>query len=351
MEFLPLKHPSETYYVVNITNLLYCIDYERAEPNNWGGFDKWALIPKKIKGQHIFRAVSTQHSMGDFPIVSVEVFISDDLKQRIESIGLQGFFINPVWASDPEEEAEMFRASDVNPSFRVTDRSDFEQHIEKHFGNMTTKIESESNEVTDVDLYHIAPSQHVPFNTVTTLGNSYFKMMTPATLDSGYAEIVMHLPKEWEITKATIHDPEKGRPLRLMQEFGDRVMRSGYWLGQWFVYPNQSDDDLHNTYGAMLGGGDYEPSLAMQPYDKHTEFCGVMIVPPLPQCADVFKMTYLDDGEEKEVEWPIYFHTLLPLYREEIEHYFKHGGESLLDRLMKDGIEAAFDFNRENTCK
>src|SRR5699024_12043281 len=69
----------------------------------------------------------------------------DDLKQRIESSGLQGFFINLVWASDSEEEAEMFRASDVNPSFRVTDRSDFEQHIENHFGLSHERMRSEEH--------------------------------------------------------------------------------------------------------------------------------------------------------------------------------------------------------------
>lgn len=350
VEILPLKHTSESYYAINVINLIDCIDYENSESNKWERIVKWAFIEEKVKNQYIFRAVQTKHSLGDFPIISVETFISDELKQRIESSGLKGFSISPVWASDPKEKREMFRASDVNPNFRVTAKNDFEKHVEKHIGSIANTFVSESNEISDIDLYHIAPNDQVPFNTVTTFGNSHFKMMTPATLDSGYAEVMMHLPKDWNIPQL-VNDGVKGWPLHLLQEFENRIMRNGYWLGQWFVYPNQPTDDLHNTYGAMLGGGDYEPSYNMKPYSSSTDFCGVMVVPPLPQCKDVLRMTYLDEGKEVAGEWPIYSHTLLPLYREEIEHHFKHGLDSLLEKLMAKGIEAAFDLERNNTCK
>lgn len=49
-----LKHPSESYYAINVINVLDYIDYENAEPNDWGGFDKWTFIEEIIENQHIF---------------------------------------------------------------------------------------------------------------------------------------------------------------------------------------------------------------------------------------------------------------------------------------------------------
>ena len=54
VEILPLKHPSENYYAINVINVLDCIDYENAEPNDWGGFDNWAFIEEKIENQTYF---------------------------------------------------------------------------------------------------------------------------------------------------------------------------------------------------------------------------------------------------------------------------------------------------------
>ena len=94
-------------------------------------------------------------------------------------------------------------------------------------------------------------------------------------------------------------------------------------------FERQPTDDLRSTYGVMLSGGDFELLYNMKSYSFSTDFCGVMVVPPLPQCKDVLRMTYLDEGKEVAGEWPIYFHTLLPLYREEIEHQFKYGLDTL----------------------
>ena len=161
----------------------------------------------------------------------------------------------------------------------------------------------------------------------------------------------MHLPQNWEIAQNSLTDRIQGWPLNLLRKFGQNILNNGYWLGQWIVFPNQPEEDLRETYQATLEGVQPQSLLSIHPYDASTEFCGVMIVPPLPQCSEVFTMKYRDEGKVREGEWPVYFHTLLPLYREEIVHYFKEGRESLLQKLMVNGVEAAFDLNRPNVCK
>lgn len=349
VEILPVVYPPYNYCAINCINILDCIDYEQSVPDKYGGFDKYSFIEDAVRGQHVFKTVSKINPFGDFQIISVTTFVSDELKTRVEESGLKGFRFSPVWASDSSESKEIFR--EYNPSFRFTDTDDYKQHIEEHYGPIVKHYEGTTNSVSDVELYLTAPNPKVPFYTMTTLGNSYFRMMSPASVDSGYAEVVMHLPKGMDITQLSVDDPQYGWVVRLLRDFGNETMKKGFWLGQWLAFPNQPYDDLKNTYGHFLGGGNYDPSEHMEPYDESTTYCGVLIVPPLPQCAEVFKMPYRDNGKVIAKEWPVYFHTLLPLYKEEILYYYKEGRERFLQRLMQNGIKAAFDLNRENTCK
>ncbi|MDM5186266.1 suppressor of fused domain protein [Bacillus sp. DX4.1] len=348
VEILPLVHERYECYAINVMNVLECIDYENAEPNNFAGFDKFAFLSEKIKGEHIFRALNTKHKYGDFPIVSVQTFVSDEFKERIVDSELKGFDFDLVWTSDEENNEQPI---ENNPMIRPTSIEDFESHIQQHYGSITNHIEANTKMVTDVELYDVGPNETVDYHTLVTYRNSYFRMPAPSSVDSGYAELVMHLPKDWEISPTTLEHPKYGWPLRLFQNFGKDVMRNGYWLGQWLVFPNQSEEDLKQSYVAQLGESEWNPNAPIYPYSESTEFCGVMIVPPLPQCSDVFKMEFREDGKKIAGDWPIYFHTLLPLYKEEIICYFTEGRDVLLQKLMKNGVEAVFDLNRENMCK
>ncbi|PGZ98489.1 hypothetical protein COE51_11580 [Bacillus pseudomycoides] len=348
VEILPLVHEIYECYAINVMNVLECIDYENAEPNNFAGFNKFAFLSAKIKGEHIFRALNTKHKYGDFPIVSVQTFVSDEFKERVIDSELKGFDFELVWTSDEENNEQLI---ENNPTIRPTSIEDFESHIQQYYGPITNHIEANTKMVTDIELYDVGPNEIVNYHTLVTYRNSYFRMPAPSSVDSGYAELVMHLPKDWEVSTSTLEHPKYGWPLRLLQNFGKDVMRNGYWLGQWLVFPNQSEEDLKQSYVAQLGGAEWNPNAPIHPYSESTEFCGVMIVPPLPQCSDAFKMEFREDGKRIEGDWPIYFHTLLPLYKEEIICYFTEGHDVLLQKLMKNGVEAAFDFNRENTCK
>ncbi|AIK39163.1 suppressor of fused family protein [Bacillus pseudomycoides] len=110
-------------------------------------------------------------------------------------------------------------------------------------------------------------------------------MPTPSSVDSGYAELVMHLPKDWEVSTSALDSAKYGWPLRLLRQLGENVRRNGYGLGQW----HQSEGYLKQTYGVQLGEMKWDPNASIHPYDKETEFSGA------------FKIEFREDGKRIEV--------------------------------------------------
>ena len=333
VELLPVFYNNEKYYIINVLNILECIDLKNSIADKYGGFDKVEFIEDKVTRQHIFKTLSYDYNIQSDPIISVETYVSDEFKQRVEKSGLKGFYFRLAWSSEPDAYVER------NPRIRVTDRQDAEAHISTFYGPIQYMIPAESNDAGDPEIYISKPTAAVPYQTLVSFGNSYFRGMTPASLDTGYAEIVMHLPADAQLTV----EYGEGRP------FGWVVQR-GYYIGQWLVFPNQSEEDLADTYREMFTETGVPAHTEILPYDKSTAYCGVMIVPPLPQCAEALTMPYRDGGKEIEGEWPIYFHTLLPLYREEIIHFFEKGRDSLIQKLMAHGVEAVYQWDRKNSC-
>ncbi|MGH0496187.1 hypothetical protein COM04_04885 [Bacillus wiedmannii] len=334
VEVLPLVHEVYECYAIHVLNILACIDYKNAKPDDFGGFDKFAFIADEIKGEHIFCTMNTKHKYGDFPIVSVQTFVSDEFKDCVVESELKGFNFQLVWESDEKNHEQKI---ETNPVIRPTSIEDFKSHIQQHYGLITNHIEANTKRITDVELYDVGPNKIVDYHTVVTYRNSYFRMPAPSSVDSGYSELVMHLPKDWDVSLTALASSKYSWPLRLLQEFGETTRE--YGLEQWLIFPNQLDE------------GKEDCNASIHPYSKETEFSGVMIVPPIPQCSGAFKMEFHEDGKRIEGDWSVYFHTLLPLYKEEIQCYYEAGLDTLLQKLLKNGVEAAFDFNRENTCK
>ena len=344
VELLPVFYNNEKYYIINVLNILECIDLKNSIADKYGGFDKVEFIEDKVTRQHIFKTLSYDYNIQSDPIISVETYVSDEFKQRVEKSGLKGFYFRLAWSSEPDAYVER------NPRIRVTDRQDAEAHISTFYGPIQYMIPAESNDAGDPEIYISKPTAAVPYQTLVSFGNSYFRGMTPASLDTGYAEIVMHLPADAQLTVEYGEGRPFGWVVPMMRHFVKEIMQRGYYIGQWLVFPNQSEEDLADTYREMFTETGVPAHTEILPYDKSTAYCGVMIVPPLPQCAEALTMPYRDGGKEIEGEWPIYFHTLLPLYREEIIHFFEKGRDSLIQKLMAHGVEAVYQWDRKNSC-
>ncbi|MEH7000549.1 suppressor of fused domain protein [Priestia megaterium] len=340
-EILQVVHNDDNYYAINITNILECIDYENSIPNKFGGFEQIAFIENELKKSHIFRTKSTKHRFGDFPIISQEIYVSDDVRDYILQSDLTGFTFYEVWSSQ-EAEASV---EELNPFVRESLDEDVEAHLQAYYGPIIRRVEAESAEVTEAGFYEMAPTESVPFYTVATHGYSTLRLPTPPGLDSAYVELVMHADQD------PFEDKRYSWIPQVMHQVGSFAVNHMNWIGQWMVFPNQELDRYVDTYERTLTGEKVKLPLQVQPYSPESGFCGVMVVPPLPQCQEAFMMPYLENGKETHGEWPVYFHTLLPLYEEEMEYYFQHGQEALLEKMMENGIEHLFNLHRPNTFK
>ncbi|WP_256984914.1 MULTISPECIES: suppressor of fused domain protein [Paenibacillus] len=344
VEYLPVLYNKKEHYILNVLNILEVIDLEKSVSDKYGGFEKLEFIEERVSGQHIFKTIFYNYEITEHPIISSATYVSDEFKQRVEEADLEGFDFDLAWSSEPEAYVER------NPRIRVTDRQDAEAHITTFYGPIQSMIPADSNDAGDPEIYITEPTAAVPYQTLVSFGNSYFRGMTPASLDTGYAEIVMHLPADAQLTEKNWENRPLGWVVPMMRHFVKEIMQRGYFIGQWLVFPNQSEEDLADTYREMFSETGVPAHTQILPYDKSTSYCGVMIVPPLPQCSGALNMPYRDEGKEMEGEWPIYFHTLLPLYREEIIHFFEKGRDSLISKLMANGVEAVYQWDRKNSC-
>jgi len=104
VEFLPLKHENgETYHLVNVINVLDCIDYETAVVN------KEEIMPRVvrtevIKYQFQYELIKDELMFKIPENTTTRVFVTDEFLRIVEENGLIGFQFEEVWNSDKTEE-------------------------------------------------------------------------------------------------------------------------------------------------------------------------------------------------------------------------------------------------------
>lgn len=169
VELLPVKYNNEKHYVMNVINILDCIDKNSSIADKYGGFKNYVFIEEEINNEHIFKTISYDYELTELPIISSQTFVSDEFKQRVEEGGLQGFRFRLAWSSEPEAYVER------NPRIRVTDRQDAEAHISTFYGPIQHMIPADSNDAGDPEIYITEPTAAVPYQTLVSFGNSYFR--------------------------------------------------------------------------------------------------------------------------------------------------------------------------------
>lgn len=96
-EILPISCEGKKFYIINVTNVMDCIDYEASEYKTFRDgvrimrFTKYAFLRDKIENVHIFK-------IKDEPLRSP--FVSDAFRQKILDSNLIGFKFELVWDSD-----------------------------------------------------------------------------------------------------------------------------------------------------------------------------------------------------------------------------------------------------------
>lgn len=97
VEELPLVCSSSEYYIINVLDVVDCIDYEKAEFKRFEHsgrimrFIKYAFKPECVKGKHIFKIIDE---------LVRRPFVSDEFRNRVIESGLVGFKFELVWDSE-----------------------------------------------------------------------------------------------------------------------------------------------------------------------------------------------------------------------------------------------------------
>lgn len=99
VEFIPVKYEQINYYMLNVVRIADAIDYDCATFRKLDtglvvGMDKYAFKKDVIKNINMFKVLLNGR------IYDSEIYISSELKEKIEEFNLKGFKFTEMWDSD-----------------------------------------------------------------------------------------------------------------------------------------------------------------------------------------------------------------------------------------------------------
>ncbi|ETT53602.1 imm11 family protein [Paenibacillus sp. FSL H7-689] len=103
VEFLPITNDNMELFILNVTNILDCVDYHRSDigrfkDGSWARFNKLVFDPAKIpEGTCMFKIKETP---------GVQVFVTEKFKEWIEERKLKGLNFSVIYDSDFTKEME-----------------------------------------------------------------------------------------------------------------------------------------------------------------------------------------------------------------------------------------------------
>ncbi|MBQ7944241.1 MAG: hypothetical protein IJ326_09300 [Lachnospiraceae bacterium] len=101
VEYVEARTDNKTFYIVNILEILDAINYEEAVLRRLDtglvvGFDKYSFLKEKIQNLHMFKVLLNGK------IYSTEIYVTEELKEKVEMEQLIGFKFELVWDSEQE---------------------------------------------------------------------------------------------------------------------------------------------------------------------------------------------------------------------------------------------------------
>ncbi len=199
-----------------------------------------------------------------------------------------------------------------------------DNHLDQFFDesediDVLNEIESE---IIHKDIYFIKATEDRPFHILLSCGMSALPMNVPKDIASSpYAEVMMLLPKEWNLAYESFKDEQNYWPMRIMKELMALPHPNRTWLGFGHTYGHEEDTEFAEGIG----------------------FNSVMLAHSMELSSDFTEIVLEND---KVVE----IYTLIPLYKEELEFKKQHSTRELLERFDKFGIEEIVKVGRKNVC-
>lgn len=178
------------------------------------------------------------------------------------------------------------------------------------------------SEIIHRDIFFIKANQDRPYHILLSCGMSALPMNVPKDTESSeYVEIMILLPKEWNLEYDSFSDEKNYWPIRIMKEIMMSPHENKTWFGFGHTFGYEEDDEFAEGVG----------------------FNSVMLAHSM-ELSDDFTQIQLEN--EKVVD----IYTLIPLYKEELEFKKKNGAYALLEHFDKFGIEEIVKIGRKNVC-
>jgi hypothetical protein len=197
-------------------------------------------------------------------------------------------------------------------------------HIAAYIAPVDYILRETAGSQVRVDLLHVPPDgEDRPYHTFVTSGMSDSPMAAPKSMGQfRYAELMLCLPEDWLLSLEELAHETNYWPLRWLKILAQFPHKFKTWVWHSHIMPN----------------GD-PPA----PFASDTKLSSVVLSLPVTVDEDFVTLPV----RENKV---IYFFSLLPLYKEEMEYKIRSGWESLARRLDRAEISEIVDKNRRSTC-
>jgi hypothetical protein len=140
--------------------------------------------------------------------------------------------------------------------------------------------------------------------------------------ESRLAELVISLPVDWPLDEKRLEDDSVAWPIQ--------------WLKQLARFPHE--------YGTWLFCGHTVPNGdPPTPFAPKTELCCMLLASPV-LCSEEGSSLVIDE------KTTVHLHSLIPIYREEMEFALTRSSDELLDRLGEADASELLDIARRNVC-
>ena len=199
-----------------------------------------------------------------------------------------------------------------------------DKHLDQFFDEnddivVFDEIESD---VIHRDVYFVKANEDRPYHILLSCGMSALPMKIPEDIDSSpYAEVMILLPKEWNLEYDSFKYERNYWPIRLMKEIMILPHPDETWLGFGHTFAHEDDEEFAERIG----------------------FNSVMLANSM-ELPDHFTQIELDNDEFVTI------FTLIPLYKEKLEFKKQNGATALLERFDQFGIEEIVKVGRPNIC-
>lgn len=182
--------------------------------------------------------------------------------------------------------------------------------------------ETETSKV-HTDIFWIKPNlEYRPYSILMTCGLSTKPMKIPEDVKYKYVEVVMLLPKEWELENGKWKENKNKWPLDHLRKIAKIPYETNSWIG--FGHTIIHDPTNNKCF-------------------PNTNFNSSVILSSKTLPDAFTKIKFNDDT--------IRVYTAIPLYPEELEYKLNNDANALVDKFIESNIEEIVNSNRVNTCK